>query len=268
LRALSVHADLIVFISRFWQTTCTALRAGEEGFVIDSPIYPDELGALPGVLEQAGFPVSGLLATHADWDHLLGRLAFPNASLGCGETTVRRLAAEPGAAQRELREFDEEQYVDDRPPLSLGGVQSLPVPGRLALGSDERGRELELHPADGHTADGTAYLVPWLDVLVCGDYLSPVEIPWLSPGGSVAAYLATLERLRALVERVTTIVPGHGRPLSSAEALAILDEDVAYLRGLERDGAEAALPAGRRTKTQRRIHAENVARVSHEPDVG
>ena len=259
MRALSVHAALIVFISRFWQTTCTAGRAGDEGFVIDSPVYPDELEALPGVLEQAGFPVSGLLATHADWDHLLGRIAFPNASLGCGETTARRLAAEPGDAQRKLREFDEDQYVDDRPPLSLGGVQTLPVPGRLALGSAVPQRELELHPADGHTADGTAYLVPWLGVLVCGDYLSPVEIPWLSPDGSVDAYLSTLERLRPLVEEAQTIVPGHGRPLGSAEALTLLEEDVAYLRALVSEGAEAPLPAGRRTGAQRRIHEQNVA---------
>ena len=74
------------------------------------------------------------------------------------------------------------------------GIQSLPVPGHLALGPDDR--ELELHPADGHTADGTAFFIPWIGVLVCGDYLSPVEIPWISPGGSVEAYLATLERLQ------------------------------------------------------------------------
>src|SRR6516225_2104532 len=107
MRALSVHADLIVFISQFWQTTCTAVRAGDEGFVIDSPVYPEELEALPGVLEQAGFPVSGLLTTHADWDHLLGRQAFPGASLGCGQSTADRLAVEPGEAQRELRAFDD-----------------------------------------------------------------------------------------------------------------------------------------------------------------
>ena len=260
MKVQAVHADLIVFVSRFWQTTCTAVRAGEEGFVIDSPVYPDELSALPGVLERAGFPVSGLLATHADWDHLLGRIAFPRASLGCGETTARRLAAEPGAAQRELREFDEEQYVDDRPPLTLGGVQSLPVPGRLALGSSGQ-HELELHPADGHTADGTAYVIPWLGVLVCGDYLSPVEIPWLSPGGSVDAYLATLERLRPVVERCATVVPGHGRPLPRDDALGILDADADYLGALKREGAEAPLPPGRRTGAQRRIHAENVERA-------
>jgi glyoxylase-like metal-dependent hydrolase (beta-lactamase superfamily II) len=259
LRALSVHADLIVFISRFWQTTCTAVRSGDEGFVIDSPVYPDELEAVPSVLEQAGFPVSGLLATHADWDHLLGRIAFPGASLGCGESTARRLRAEPGDAQRKLRDFDEEQYIDDRPPLSLAAVQELPVPGRLSLGPDERGHQLELHPADGHTADGTAYVIPWLGVLVCGDYLSPVEIPWISPGGSAEAYLATLTRLRGLVERAQTVVPGHGRPLSREEALAVLDEDVAYLNGLVSSGAGAPLPAGRRTGAQRRIHEQNVA---------
>jgi glyoxylase-like metal-dependent hydrolase (beta-lactamase superfamily II) len=259
MRAVSVHPDLIVLISRFWQTTCTAVRAGEEGFVIDSPVYPDELEAVAGVLEQAGFPVSGLLTTHADWDHLLGRIAFPQASLGCGESTARRLAAESGRAQRQLREFDEEHYVDDRKPLALAGIQSLPVPGRLSLGPNNR--EIELHPADGHTADGTAFFIPWLQTLVCGDYLSPVEIPWISPGGSVEVYLATLERLRELVSRADTIVPGHGRPLERAQAVRVLDEDASYLEALRTSGPEAKLPDDRRTGAQRRIHRENVERL-------
>ena len=261
MRALSVHADLIVFISRYWQTTCTAVRAGDEGFVIDSPVYPDELEALGGVLEQAAFPVSGLLTTHADWDHLLGRIAFPEASLGCGESTARRLSAEPGQAQRELREFDEEQYIDDRPPLSLGGIQSLPVPGKLSIGPEERGHELELYPADGHTLDGTAYFIPWLETVVCGDYLSPVEIPALSPGGSVSAYLATLARLEPLVEQAAHVVPGHGGPIDAARAAAILREDRAYLEALRERGADARLPLARRSAAQRRIHADNLARV-------
>src|ERR1700749_1594314 len=137
MKVLAVHSDLIVVVSRFWQTTCTAVRAGEEGFVIDSPVYPDELEAVAGVLEQARFPVSGLLTPPADWDPLLGRIGFPQASLGCGESTAQRLAAEPGQAQRELKHFDDEQYIDDRPPLALAGVQALPVPGRLGLGGGE-----------------------------------------------------------------------------------------------------------------------------------
>jgi glyoxylase-like metal-dependent hydrolase (beta-lactamase superfamily II) len=258
MKVLAVHEALIVFISDHWQTTCTAARAGGEGFLIDSPVYPSELDAIPGVLEQADFPISGLLCTHADWDHLLGRLAFPGASLGCGETTARRLAAEPGAAQRELRAFDEEHYVAGRRPLSLAGLQSLPVPGHLDLGPD---RSLELHPADGHTADGTAFVLGWLGVVVCGDYLSPVEIPWISPGGSARAYAATLERLRSLVERASTVVPGHGTPLPREQALRILHEDAVYIDALTRVGAAAHLPLGRQTPAQRKIHEENVTRL-------
>jgi glyoxylase-like metal-dependent hydrolase (beta-lactamase superfamily II) len=258
-RVVALHADVIVFISAFWQTTSTAVRSGEEGFVIDSPVLPNELDAVPGVLEQAGFPVSGLIATHGDWDHLLGRFAFGEASLGCAESTAARLQAEPGAAQRELRDFDDEHYVERPRPLALAGVQSLPVPGRLAIGSD---RELQLDPTDGHTVDGMAIVVPWAGVLVCGDYLSPVEIPWISEGGGVSAYLATLERLRPLVERAETVVPGHGAPLASVDAVRILDEDRTYLHRLQQRGAEAALPAGRTSRAQRKIHRENLERLA------
>ncbi|HWF73271.1 MAG TPA: MBL fold metallo-hydrolase [Solirubrobacteraceae bacterium] len=264
MRALAVHPDVIVLVSRVWQTTCTAVRAGDEGFVIDSPVDPDELEALPGVLEETGFPVSGLLSTHADWDHLLGRIAFPEASLGCGESTAARLAAEPGGAQRALRAFDEEQYIEGRAPLRLGGVQPLPVPGRLALGGDA---EIELHPAEGHTADGTAYWLAWARVLVCGDYLSPVEIPDISGGGSLDAYLATLARLRGFLARAEVVVPGHGSPLDRDRAQAVIEEDLAYLAALRDDvsgagaGASAALPPSRRTATQERRHAGNVERM-------
>lgn len=258
MRGVALHPDVLVFYSRVWQTTCTAVRSGEEGFLIDSPVYPDELEALPGVLEQAGFPVSGLLATHADWDHLLGRLAFPEAALGCAESTATRLTAEPGTAQRELRQFDEEHYVEDRAPLALAGVQQLPVPGHLGVGPE---RELELHPTGGHTADGMAVLVPWARVLVCGDYLSPVEIPMLSPGGSIEAYAATLERLGALIARAEWVVPGHGAPMSADRAAQIAEEDREYLRALAAAGDAARLPDSRRTGAQRKIHAENRMRV-------
>lgn len=255
MRAIAVHEDVVVAIGGIWKTTCTAVRAGDEAFLIDSPILPGELEALPALMQQAGFPISGLLVTHADWDHLLGRYAFPEASIGCGETTAARLAAEPGAAQRELREFDEEYLIERPSPLSLPGVQALPVPGYCALGE----RELELHPADGHTSDGTAIWIPWARVLVCGDYLSPAAIPELSPSASIDGYLATLRRLEPLVDQADVIVPGHGDPLDSVRAAAILREDVAYLEALQRDGAAAPLPLARRNGGQRKLHEYNVS---------
>jgi glyoxylase-like metal-dependent hydrolase (beta-lactamase superfamily II) len=260
-KAVGLHPDVIVVTSRFWQTTCTLVRSGSEAFCIDSPVLPDELELLPAVAAQAEFPVVGCLATHADWDHLLGRYAFGDAPLGVAESTAARLRNEPGAAQRELRDFDEEHYVERPAPLVLSGPQSLPVPGHCGVGE----RELELHPTEGHTLDGMAVWIPWAAVLVVGDYISPVEIPWISASGSASAYLATLARLEPLIERAEHVVPGHGSVLDAERALAILREDRAYLSALVEDGAAAKLPLTRRTGAQKKIHAENVERVAARP---
>ena len=150
--------------------------------------------------------------------------------------------------------MDEENYVDLPRPLSLAQVQALPVPGHVAVGE----HELELHPADGHTADGMALWAAWAAVLICGDYLSPVEIPALSKSGSRDAYLATLERLRPLVAQAEWVVPGHGAPIEGARAAAILDEDVRYLTDWE-------LPLTRRTAVQRAVDAENRERAGATP---
>jgi glyoxylase-like metal-dependent hydrolase (beta-lactamase superfamily II) len=281
-RAVSLHRDVIVVTSAVLHVNCVIVRGavGEGGgvaegaaaegssgeaaaassqaetFVIDSPVLPDELDALPALLEQAGFPSpSGLLATHGDWDHLLGRVAFPGVALGCAESTAERLAAEPGGAQRELRAFDEDLLIERPRPLALGSVQALPVPGRCDIGD----RQLELHPADGHTADGMAIWIPWAQVLVAGDYLSAIELPTLNDGGDLDAYLTTLERLRPSVARAEHVVPGHGPVVNSASALAILEEDVSYLHALAVKGVNAVLPTGRGGVVQRRLHSKNVA---------
>src|SRR3954454_347720 len=119
MRAVGLHADVIAVSSRVWATGCVLVRSSSEAFCIDSPVFPDELEILPGVAAQSEFNVVGVLATHADWDHLLGRYAFPEAPLGAAESTAARLINEPGAAQRHLRDFDYEFYVTRPKPLSL-----------------------------------------------------------------------------------------------------------------------------------------------------
>jgi glyoxylase-like metal-dependent hydrolase (beta-lactamase superfamily II) len=219
------------------EVTTVPARPEGETFVIDSPVLPEELDALPALVGQARFPApSGLLATHGDWDHMLGRLAFPQLPLGCGESTARRLAQEPGGAQRALRDFDEDLGIDRPAPLSLGDVQTLPVPGRCELGR--------------------------AGVLVAGDYLSPVEIPQLNAGDRIGEYLETLDLLGRLLEAADQVVPGHGPPVSAELARSLCAEDRSYLERLRRDGAGAALPEGRATRTGRAIHAQNVAQLA------
>jgi len=262
MRVVSLHPDILLVTSAIWQTNCVIVRgsgtgpdrggeggpseeavakegaaresagSGGETFVIDSPVLPDELDALPALVEQARFPKpTGLLATHGDWDHLLGRIPFPGLALGCAESTAARLAASPGEAQRELRAFDRKFYIERPRPLGLGQVQALPVPGRLEVGD----QELQLHPGDGHTPDGMAVWIGWAGVLVAGDYLSTVEPPDVGPGSSTDAYITTLERLRPLVQASSNVVPGHGSVLGSASALGVLDRHLAQLRSIVRE---------------------------------
>lgn len=253
MRVVALTEDVLLCTSAFWQTTCTIVRGPDrdapEAFVIDSPVLPDELEALPGVLEHVGWPCSGLLATHGDWDHLLGRMAFPGAALGCAETTAARLTGDIGDAVRRLREFDDEHYVERATPLQLGQVQALPVPGKIEVG----GGELELHPTEGHVPEGMAIVVPWAGVLIVGDYVSPVEIPMMSEGGSRSAYVATLGRLLPLIEAAEYVVPGHGAVLDRVRAAAIVREDLRYLE-------TGDLPLARRTPAQKKIDAENKGR--------
>jgi glyoxylase-like metal-dependent hydrolase (beta-lactamase superfamily II) len=286
-RALALHPDVLVVTSALLQANCVIVRGGVgegaraatgraatgavgegaeaqspvESFVIDSPVLPDELDALPALIEQAGFPPpSGMLATHGDWDHLLGRLAFPGVALGVAESTAGRLAGEPGVAQRELRSFDEDLLIERVRPLALGSLQALPVPGHCAVGD----RDLELHPAEGHTQDGMAIAVSWAGVLVVGDYLSTLELPRLCGGGRLGVYVATLERLRRLVADAEHVVPGHGALLDGDRARAVLEEDVAYLASLRERGEEAELPPGRRATAHRRVHLENAIAIAGE----
>src|SRR4051812_8647896 len=188
---------------------------------------------LPEMLRQSGFQPAGLIVTHGDWDHLLARLVFPDHSLGVAESTATRIRTEPGVAQKKLRDADNEYYVRRQRPLSLGSYQALPVPGKLEIGD----KELELYPAEGHTDDGMIMFARWCGVLVCGDYLSNVELPaWTDK----ELYRATLERLRPLVAEAGTVVPGHGSPMTGEQAARILEEDVAYLD-------EGTVPQGRFT---------------------
>jgi glyoxylase-like metal-dependent hydrolase (beta-lactamase superfamily II) len=280
-RAVLLHPDVIVVTSAVLQVNCVIVRGGDgtrpedldgprhagrsadlrkpeqpaETFVIDSLVLPDEIDALPSLIEQARFPApSGLLATHGDWDHLLGRLAFPRVPLGCAESTAERLAASPGEVQRQLRVFDEELMIERPRPLVLGSVQALPVPGRCGIGD----RELELYPGAGHTPDGMIIVARWAGVLTIGDHLSSIEIPTLNDGGEIDTYLATLERLRGLIPQAQHVVPGHGPVLNSDRALTLLEEDACYLRALAEHGVEAELPAGRRKVANRRWHSQNV----------
>ncbi len=83
----------------------------------------------------------------------------------------------------------------------------------------------------------------------------------ISAGGSIQEYLETLELLMGLVERCSTVVPGHGAPINRDKARQVLAEDFEYIEALKDGREDVRLPDGRRTPAQQRIHTENLERV-------
>jgi glyoxylase-like metal-dependent hydrolase (beta-lactamase superfamily II) len=264
-RSQVLSDEIVVFTSAVWDTTCTAVRSGEQTLLIDSPVFPEELSAMPRLLGDHGFPVEGLrlFNTHGDWDHILGPLMFPQAPLWCGLSTAQRLADNPDELAAMKTTFDEMFYVKRPQPLSLDRLEPLPVPGQVQIGE----LSIELIRADGHTIDGTAALFREERALAAGDYVSPVELPRLR--GPLGAHLETLDRLEPVIAGAEVVIPGHGHPMTREEALKILTEDRQYLEQLRDRGPDASLPAGRDDAEQRRIHVEmNVPSAAGRPVEG
>jgi glyoxylase-like metal-dependent hydrolase (beta-lactamase superfamily II) len=265
MRAEVVHNDVVVFTSAVWDTTCTAIRSGDDVLLVDSPVFPEELEAIPGLLREHRFPSDRvrLFTTHGDWDHILGPLMFPEAPLWCGQSTADRLAADPEELESMMRNFDQMFYVKRREPLSLDQMEPIGVPGEVKLGE----QTLTLMRAEGHTVDGTAAVLGDTRILAAGDYVSPVELPRLR--GSLGVHLDTLDRLEPEIGRVELVIPGHGHPMTREVALRVLAEDRRYLEQLRDLGAEATLPKGRDDPEQLRIHEQmNVPTAEGRPTSG
>jgi glyoxylase-like metal-dependent hydrolase (beta-lactamase superfamily II) len=233
-------SDVVVHTSRLWQTNAVTVRLGGTTVLVDSPVLPDELAALPRP--------DLLVTTHAHFDHVLGQAAFGDLDLHAGPSTLARLRDDPDATLEELRDSDAELYVDRPAEPDLSRVMPLPA-GLFATVE-----------AGGHAPDGTALFAEEHALLLPGDYLCQVEIPLVSRAGSPEAYLATLDRIAPLVRRARRVIPGHGPPLQRGPALELLDLDRRYLDALVTDSATARPLRGGGSHRQRRIHEDNVAK--------
>jgi glyoxylase-like metal-dependent hydrolase (beta-lactamase superfamily II) len=225
------------FESALWQTASLLLVA--EG----------------GRARTLGARVTHVLATHADWDHVCGIAAFPDAVAAMGERTAELVAN--GAAGARIVERAAKYGIEVAGPPRVDRV--------LTRGVHELGPlTVETFGLPGHTPDGTAYRIRELDLLAVGDHLSAAEFPFAS---STADYRATLATLIDLLrtDPPAKVVPGHGPMLTPDQALAIAEADLAYLQAL-RDAVRAGgAEAGRAVRLPRpappdlaEMHAANV----------
>jgi glyoxylase-like metal-dependent hydrolase (beta-lactamase superfamily II) len=187
---------------------------------------PDDEDHLRRVLDRvadAGQQVAQILLTHGHSDHSAG------AAKLAGLTGAPVLAADPAFRLGEM---------------GLG-------PGDVLTAA---GCEVQVVATPGHTADSVCLLLSADGALLTGDTVLGRGTTVIAQDGSLADYLGSLDRLRALAdeERLRTLLPGHGPLL--ADPAAVLDFYIAHRRERLAE-VTAALAAGDRSP------AEIVARV-------
>lgn len=256
------HGPLAVFQSALYQTNSAVIEGNEFVLVTDPAWLPHEVDAIADYVQsvRAGRPLY-LLLTHADYDHILGAGAFPNAIV----IASRAFADCPDKMQAaaRARAWDSEYYVRRPYAVDYPNVDIAAEDGQsLVLGSSR----LMFHAAPGHTADGLVTLVEPHRVCIAGDYLSDLEFPLLQDS---AAYERTLLRLDVLCQSrvIHTLVPGHGTPATDRDEvrrrLHTSFDYIAMLRALLASGDDAALNALPATYPfpdgLRAFHAANIA---------
>lgn len=226
--------------SEVWQTNTGIVRRGERVILIDPGVLASEIASL--VAHLRGTEIVAGFATHFHWDHILWPPALGDApryasaeTRALVDTQRDRIIRSLDAFERQLAETDQLGPQWDRSRFfDLNPMK--PGPGTIA------GVPCELVDVSGHADGQVALVLPEDDVAFVADTLSDVEVPSITEGvDRFPRYLATLDRLQRVIDRVAWIVPGHGAVADRAEAQRRLDADRRYLDGLP--GIVAAAPA-------------------------
>jgi glyoxylase-like metal-dependent hydrolase (beta-lactamase superfamily II) len=203
--------------------TCSYIIGREEVAILDpGPDRPEHVAALLGAVR--GERVGHVVVTHTHTDHSPAARAVAAATgasiVGCG----------PHIAARELAD---------------GETNSMEGSGDLQYRPDAQMRErdvvsgpgwtLTAHETPGHTMNHLVFSLAEENAVFSGDHVMGWSTTFIGPpDGSMARYMASLERMRRLA--ATLYWPGHGGPVREPQR---------YLRALihHRRQREAAILA-------------------------
>jgi len=180
---------------------------GEDGVVlIDDGIQPMQAKTVAAVAEAAGAPISFLINTHAHGDHTGANPQFHRQ----GATIVGHDKVREALAAND--KFD----AAGLPELTFNDTMTFHLNGHTAY---------VFHLPKAHTSGDAAIQFKDVNVIHTGDVLFNGMFPFidLDGGGSVDGYIAGQQKILALADDRTKIIPGHGHLATRADLKAAMD---------------------------------------------
>jgi glyoxylase-like metal-dependent hydrolase (beta-lactamase superfamily II) len=258
--------------SEFLQSNAVVVQGNAGVLLIDPGITSAELATLAKDIQQElGQPVVAGYSTHPHWDHLLWHAQFGEAP---------RYGTTRGAA--EIRDFLSnadwkvqvapmlpEELADQIPMDDLfGKITGLPAETKQLPWDGPKVRIIE---HQGHAAGSAALLIEEHGVLVAGDMLSDILLPFLELDAKdpTTDYLAALDQLEGLTDNVKVFIPGHGSVGDADEMRARIKQDRTYVQAL-RDGGgsdDPRLTTGPQKDLLASVHTwqtEQIAQKKHD----
>ena len=209
--------------------TATVYTASPTGFLVDSTIVAGDKDAvlidaqfsladahrLVAQLLESKKNLTTIYVTHFHPDHYFGltviKQAFPKAKV---VTTAASLAEIKKTWKAKVKQWS--------------GMYGALVPTNPALPTalakneiDLEGQKLEIHTAQGDSADNTYVWIPSIKTVVAGDTVFNGVHPWTaeSTPDSRKAWMKTLDEIAALSP--ATVIAGHKDPKAKDDASAI-----------------------------------------------
>jgi glyoxylase-like metal-dependent hydrolase (beta-lactamase superfamily II) len=231
-----VAEGVLVHQSELLQNNSVVVQGRSGVLLIDPGITGSEMAALANDLRELGQPVVAGFSTHPDWDHVLWHADLgeaPRYGTARGAAYMRDLLSNADWRARVAEGLPPE--IADEIPLDLFGlITGLPA-GTARIPWDGPEVRIIEHPA--HAEGHAALLIEERGVLVAGDMLSDILIPFpdLGAANPIEDYLVGLRLLEGVADDVDVVIPGHGSVGGADQVRARIELDRAYVHAL-RDG--------------------------------
>lgn len=237
-----VAEGVLVHESEFIQSNSVVVPGRDGVLLIDPGITGEEMASLASDLRELGQPVVAGFSTHPDWDHLLWHPDFgdpPRYGTARCAASIREVLAHADWKDQ-VAEGLPPEYAEDIPMDLLGLITGLPA-GTARIPWD--GPTVRIIEHQAHAAGHAALLIEERGVLVAGDMLSDILMPFLDlqAANPLEDYLEALRLFDSVADAVDVIIPGHGSVGGAEQFRARLTLDRAYVQDL-REGVASDDP--------------------------